>query len=382
MSNKKLYSFYFIYGMINSIAIQMLPLVMAYKGFIPSQVSVLLSAVFLAALFQPLIGFVTGKKVGVLSMLKLLLIVLVACSGVIFALTLYRPMLLVVLLFSVARLALSPIYDSYSTMAAQAGEVNYGLCRSGASLGFGIGMAIYTLIASVLNLEYSAAFIMVAILGALGILIISTFPAEQMTSSSANSSEFKPSIGRAVLLIAIYTLYFGALNMRISYASTYYVEFGYSTTFISLATFFLVIPEIIFLPLYNKLFARFNKMLLLYITILIAILQMVMYIVFTANPIILLLASMLNGFQIMLFFPTFFGLLQASLGPKNSSFGFVMNYTIQSLFVGIFNLLFIRPVIIEYNSMIPVFMLVIGVQLCAFIPLFIYHFKFGRKNMF
>lgn len=369
-----------MYGMINSIAIQMLPLVMSYKGFAPSQVAVILSFVFLAALFQPLVGFLTKHKLGSQPMLKLLLLILMVTSLTIFAITSYLPMLFVVLCFSIARLSISPIYDSLTTMAAQNHGINYGLVRSGASFGFGIGMAIYTLIANLLNLEYSASFITVAIIGLIAVVVVSTIPHEQPHSVEHSDQHVAPNLTKTILLIAMYTLYFGALNMRISYASTYYIEFGYNTTFISIATFFMVIPEIIFLPLYNRLFARFNKMLLLYLTVIIAVAQMVLYINFTGSPSILLFASLFNGFQIMIFFPTYFGMLQASLGPKNSSFGFVMNMTIQSLFVGIFNLLFIRPVIIEYNSMIPVFKLIIVVQLCALVPLVIYQLKFTRKK--
>lgn len=380
MSNKKLYLFYFMYGMINSIAIQMLPLVMSYKGFIPSQVAVILSFVFLAALFQPLIGVLTKAKFGSQRMLKMLLVVLIVTSLIIYSLTLYRPMLIIVLIFSIARLAISPIYDSFATMAIQSHGINYGLVRSGASLGFGIGMAIYTIIANLLGLEYSASFVVVTVLGVIGLVVVSMLPNQHAETTNDNKPDVAPNLTKAALLIAMYMLYFGALNIRLSYASTFYVEFGYTTTFISLATFFMVIPEIIFLPLYNRLFARVNKMLLMYLAIIIAILQMILYITFTGSPLILLFASMFNGLQIMIFFPTYFGLLQSSLGPRNSSLGFVMNTTLMSLFVGIFNLVVLRPLIITYNSMIPVYTIVIVVQLCAFLPLFIYHFKFERKR--
>lgn len=376
---KKLYLFYFMYGVINSIAIQMLPLVMTQKGFDPSQVTIILSCVFLAALFQPLIGLLTRQRFGSKRMLQMMLIGLLVTAVLIVANQVFTLMAGLVLLFSVARGSISPIYDSYATMASRDYQVNYGLVRSGASLGFGIGMAIYTLVANILGLEYNASFGMVAFIAILGLVIFNTLPTERTTTNSEVAETAKTNLLMVSLLILMYILYYGGLNIRISYMSTYYVEFGYTTTFISLATFFLVIPEIIFLPLYNRLFSKYNKVLLMAIAIFLGIIQMILYIAFPTKPIILLIACLFNGFQIMIFFPTYFGLLQDSLGPKNSAFGFIINMTLQSLFVGIFNLVAIRPVVIATGSTIPIFMMIIGLQLLAFGPLFIYKLKFSRK---
>lgn len=380
MSSKKLYGFYFMYGVLSSITMQMLPLVMIDKGYSNSQVSVILSFVFLAAIFQPLVGYLTKIKFGSKRMLELLVLLLIVTSLVIFAITQYVIMLFVVLLFSIARLSISPIYDSYTTKAVKTDNINYGLVRSGASLGFGLGMAIYTVVANIFNLSYSMAFVAIALVGVVAVTIMSTLPHEQVESSSNLQVESETNIPKSIILISIYVFFLGALNVRGSYMSMYYVEFGYTTSFISLATFFLVIPEVIFLPLYNRLFARFDKVVLLIASVLIAIFQLILYILFTGNPFILLFACLFNGFQVMLFFPTYFGLLQASLGIKNSSFGFVINMTMQSLFVGFFNLLLIRPVIVTYNSTIPIFILIIGMELMAFIPIAIYHFKYNKNK--
>ncbi len=380
MSTKKLYIFYFIIGIIGSVTIQMLPLVMTYKGFIPSQVAVIVSAVFLAALFQPFIGYLTRAKIGTLKMIQILLAVLIFMGIVIYTSTLYIPMLFFVLIFSVARLSISPIYDSYTTTAALEHGVNYGMARSGASLGFGIGMALFTALELTFDLNHSTAFIFISVLSVIGMMVISTLPKEKVQTKKHANDDSNTNVVKATLLIITFMLYFGALNMRVSYTSTYYIEFGYTTSFISLATFIMVIPEIIFLPLYNKLFSGFNKIMLLVLTVLLGIVQMVLYINFTANPAILLFSSLFNGLQIMLFFPTFFSMLQESLGAKNSSFGFVLNVTLQSIFVGAFNLICIRPLIIKYGSMIPVFKVIILVQIVSFIPIIIYYLLFEKNK--
>lgn len=380
MDTKKLYLFYFVYGVIASVATQMLPLVMKTKGFDASKITVILTVVFLAALFQPFVGHQTKTRFGSKNMLYLLVAVIVVTGFTIFMMDLYIPMILIVLVFSIARSSISPIYDSYTTIAAKKYNINYGLVRSGASLGFGLGMAIFTLIASILDLDYPSSFAFVSILGIIAILIVRTLPDERTQADDKVEEKSKTDLLGSILLIAMYVLYFGGLSIRMSYLSMYYVEFGYTTSFISLTTFAMVIPEIIFLPLYNVLFARFNKLVLLCCSILLGIMQMTMYILFTANPLLLIFASLFNGFQIMLFFPTFFGMLQDTLGEHNSSFGFVMNMTMQSLFVGIFNLIVIRPIIIEYNSIIPVYMVVICLQLAAFVPVIIMHYNYRRTS--
>lgn len=379
MDSRKLYLFYFMYGAINTIAIQMLPLAMSQKGFDNAQITMALSCVFLAALLQPIIGHLTSTRVGSKPMITVLLITILVTSLFFWGIDLYIPILIVIFMFSVARLSISPLYDSYATMAANHYSINFGLVRSGASLGFGVGMFIYALIANIFNLDYSSSFLFITTLSIIGMYLISSLPKEGMKFEGNAATESTTEVLKAVLLILMYVLYFGALNMRISYNSLYFSEFGRSTEFISLATFFMVIPELIFLPLYNKLFARFNKMYLLYTAVILGITQMVLYIMFPQSAIMLLFASMFNGFQIMVFFPTFFGMLQSALGARNSAFGFVINTTLMSLFVGIFNIIVIRPIFLATDTTISVFHIIIILQLCAFIPLFIYHRKYYGK---
>lgn len=379
MDSRKLYLFYFMYGAINTIAIQMLPLAMTQKGFNNGQITIALSCVFLAALLQPVIGHLTSTKVGSKPMIKMLLITILITSIFLFSTALYIPILIVIFMFSVARLSISPLYDSYATMAANHHNINFGLVRSGASLGFGVGMFIYAFIANIFNLDYSSSFLFITTLSIIGMYLISSLPKEGMKFEDNTATESKTELPKAVLLIMMYVLYFGALNVRFSYNSLFFSEFGRSTEFISLATFFMVIPELIFLPLYNKLFARFNKMYLLYAAVLLGITQMVLYIMFPQNTVMLLFASMFNGFQIMVFFPTFFGMLQTALGARNSAFGFVINTTLTSLFVGVFNIIAIRPIFLSTDTTISVFYIIIILQLCSFIPLFIYHRKYYGK---
>ncbi len=379
MDTKKLYLFNFCYGVINSIAIQMLPLVLVDKGYDASRVTIVLSFVFLASIFQPAIGILTKTKTGSKRMIHYLLVTLGLLSLAIFATTNFLLMILSVLIFSISRLSLSPIYDSVVTLSAKNHGTNYGLVRSGASLGFGTGMGIYTIVSSVFNWSYQMAFVFIVLIAIIGYFLVNRLPEETQIDTNNAKSDEKNHIFKYILLVAIYTLYFGGINLRISYISTYYIEFGYSTAFISLAAFAMVIPEVIFLPLYNRLFSKYNKVLLLVVTLVLGIIQLFLYTVFTAKPIFLLIISMINGFQIMLFFPTFFGLLQHSLNERNSALGFIINTTVMSLSVGFFNAFVIRPLYVGSGTTIPIFYAIIGLNVIALVPLFIYNIKFYRN---
>lgn len=379
MSTRKMYMFYFLVGSANAIAIQMLPLALTDKGFTSSQITLVLSVVFFAALFQPIVGYFTRTRLGSKGMINLLLLSMIITAGLMLVNQIYALMLVIILIFSIGRTSITPIFDSYSTMASIKHNVNYGLVRSGASLGFGTGMIIYAATAKVFNLSDSSSFLIIAILLGIGAIVLSFLPHEQQQSHEQNDQESKTNVKVSILLILMFMLYFGGLNLRISYLSMYYIEFGYSTSFISITTFFMVLPEVLFLPLYNRLFAHFNKSKLLAIAIGLGIIQMLMYISFTASPGLLIFCSLFNGFQIMVFFPTFFGLLQKSLGPKNSSFGFLMNMTIMSLFVGVFNTLVIRPLYLGQETTLIIFWVIIGLQIASFVPLAIYFFKYSKQ---
>lgn len=381
MTTKKLYFFYFCYGCINAVGIQMMPLFLSHKGFSLDQVTTLLSVVFIAALFQPVLGFITRHYMSSITMLKCLMVAIIITAFLMDINSQYGVIMLLILLFSVARLSISPIYDSYTTISCQQNNGNYGLIRSGASLGFGTGMMLYSIIAAVLGADINFSMIFIVILSFVGFILIFSLPAVEQQHGSGNSQdEHKTNLPLYILLVSIYALYFGALSLRITYLSSYYTEFNYSLAFISFTTFVMVIPEITIMPLYNRLFGRFNKQALLLVAVVLGLIQITMYTQFYMYPILLIITSIFNGLQIMIFFPTFFALLQDSLGPKNSAAGFLINMTCQSLFVGTFNQFVIKPAYLSSGTTLSIFTILLYLILASMIPLGIYHILVSRKH--
>ncbi len=365
----------------NAVALQMLPLVFADKGFNSAQVATLLSLFFLASLFQPLVGIFAKRNSDILTVRILALLMGVNALFMFFTKQ-YILMIPLVLLFSVARLSISPVYDSYVTNQTLMHGGNYGLIRSGASLGFGTGMLIYTGFAKLLNASSELSFVFILIISIIAFTLLTTLPSTPSTTTKHHQQLTKQKTNwfKYALLVMLYTLYFGGLGIRITYLSTYYVEFGYTTVFIAITTFIMVIPEVTIMPLYNRLFSNFSKVKLIMISISLGITQILLYIVAHDSAPLLMFTSLFNGLQIMIFFPSYFVLLQDSLGVENSSFGFIINMTVQALFIGIFSLIVIKPIYVHYNSTIPIFMTIIVMMLISYIPLIIYEQKYYKSN--
>lgn len=382
------YLFYFCLGVINAVAIQMLPLFLSGKNFDINQITTLLSFVFLAALFQPIIGFITSRYLSSVWMLRLLLIMSSISALLMYFNYSYSLMIFLVIMFSVTRLSFTPIFDSYSTGMCNKHGGNYGLMKSGASLGFGSGMLIFVTVSQLIGATESFAMIFLIAIMMMGLILMGQFkPIEQKQNDKDNIKNSSEDVDDRtnwflyLMLVLVYTTYFGGLGIRMTYLSSYYLEFDYTLFFVSLTTLVMVIPEIIFMPLYNRIFGRFNKAFLLMITIVLGIIQAQMYVHFHAYPLMLVITSLFNGLQIMIFFPTFFMLLQKSLGAKNSASGFLINMTIQSIFVGLFNQLVIKPIYISTGTTLSIYYTISVLMALAFIPLFMYYLRQKKLNL-
>ncbi|MFV0247044.1 MAG: MFS transporter [Mycoplasmatales bacterium] len=384
MSTKKLYFMNMCLGAMNAVALQMLPLILYDKQFNYSQVAFLLGLVYLSSFFIPLIGLINKRYLGDIGTFKLLMATFVLISIIMFESSTFVAMIGLVILFSLARVSIFPVNDSFLTKQVKQHKINYGFIKSGASMGFGIGMLSFTLLSNILHTNYNSAFVYMALLGFISFIIISTLPKDKIKPKELKNNlktTNKTDYLKYSLLVLIYITYYGALGVRISYLSTYYVEFGYTTLFISITTFFMIIPEIIIMPFYNKLFGKFDKAKLIAIAITLGIIQILLYLVFYNNPLMLLITSLFNGFQIMLFFPSFFNLLQGSLSEHDATPGFLMNMTIQAVIVGFIMVLLIKPLYTHFESTIPVFWVIIGMMIISYIPVLIFYLKYPRyKN--
>lgn len=377
----KLYGFNFMVGAINSIITQMLPLVFIVYGYNEGEISTLLSLVFFASLFQPIIGRLTSKRVGTVVMIITLLGTMALTSFILFYTRNIYLVGTILFIYSIARLANGPLNDSLISRLAVTEGVNYGFVRSGASLGYGMGMMIFTFLAYVFTLNDPASFILITILNIIAFAFIFGFKSYPLeTKATDQKTDEQTNWTKFIILTLIYMLYFGGLTLRVTYLSTYYVEFGYDNSFISLTTLVMVIPEVLLMPLYNRLFGRFNKILLVIIAVVLGIIQMLFYTFFTASPALLIFTSLFNGFQIMIFLPTFASLLQSSLGHNNSSFGFMINATIQSLFVATINQFVIKKFYVATSSTIPIFYIICILMILSLVPVFIYHFKYKKNS--
>lgn len=384
----KLYIITFCIGAMNTVSLQMLPFIFGEKSFNESQVGILLGLVFLSSVFMPVIGIFNKKYLGDLGTYKLLFSSVIVSTALMYFTSAFAVVALLVVVFSLARLTVLPTNDSFLTKQSAKHGISFGLMKSGASLGFGTGMFIFTGLSAIFDSSYSSSLFFIAALALIALVVVFSLPNEDKAEENAqgeekkqaNIQQVKTDIFKFGLLMAIFIFYYGALCMRVSYLPIYYNQYGYSTFIIALTTFFMVIPELTVMPFYNKLFGKYDKNKLMGIAVLIGILQMTMYITLHENLFFLLIASLLNGCQIALFFPSFYHLLGTSLSKDDATLGFLINMTLNSLVVALVLLLVAAPLYASSLSTIPVFFLIIVSMAIAFIPLVIYSIKYPNPK--
>lgn len=385
----RLYLITFCIGAMNTVSLQMLPFIFEEKKFDTSQVGILLGLVFLSSIFIPIIGMINKKFLGDLGTYKLLFSSVIVGTVLMYFTGGFALMAILVLVFSLARLTVLPVNDSFLTKQSVRNGVNFGLMKSGASLGFGLGMIIFTIISAILDSSYSSSLFFIASLAFIALVIVFTLPdddkIDKLNQTNENSNkevvDEKPTImPKYILLMLVFIFYYGGLCVRVSYLPIYYDQFGYTTTIIAITTFFMVIPELTIMPFYNKFFGKYDKTKLIGIAIMIGIIQMLMYITCHDNLPLLIIASLLNGCQIMIFFPSFYHLLGTSLSKSAATLGFLINMTLNSLVVAIILIVVITPLYVMTNSTIPVFFVIIASMAIAFLPLVIYFFKYPNKK--
>ncbi len=344
MKSKSLFSIYIVLGIMGAITTQALPVVYSSYGLTSNQVYNLISIVFLATAFQPLIGLVIDKFFSQERGISILFgLVGVFAISLIFVTT-YPLILIVILVFSIFRLPLFAIMDGYSAGVAQKYNLNMGLIRAGSTVGFGIGMVSLMAFLNVFNLTANYTFLYIAILGFITVILIEVnkpnkeaIEVQEVSNEAVVGADHGSKWFIVGLLLLLQVSFFGFSILKVNYTTPYLVEFGYSNQVIATTTLIGTIPIFILMPLFGKIFATFKKTTIVSAGIILNIVQTTLLLLFPTSVFIVYLAIFLNGFIFPLYTPVFGMLLRSALSPKIVSTGFTTVFTIQNLFVFFFN---------------------------------------------
>lgn len=387
MKSKNLFAIYIMLGMIAVIATQALPVVYESYGLTNNQIYNLISIVFLATAFQPILGFIIDKFFSQERGISLLFALVGVMSICLIFVQSYPFILFVILIFSIFRLPLFPIIDGYTAGVSSKLKLNMGSIRAGSTIGYGIGMTILMLFLNVFGLRSNFTFLFIAIVSFIAVGTIeltARYSEEDKKSIATNSSEnvdadnstkMKTKWDMVILLAFIQIGFFGFSILKVNYTTPFLVEHGYSNGFIAATTIAALFPLFILMPLFNTLFSKFKYTTLIYAATFISIFQVGLFLLFPENVIAVMFGSFLIGFIFPIYTPVFGLFLRKGLNAKYISTGFTTIFTIQNLFVFFFNQFIVINVLNTTNTVNSAYFICFVFFVLALVPTTILRFK-------
>ncbi len=384
MKSRSLFSVYLMLGIIGAITTQALPVVYNSYGLSSNQIYNLISIVFLATAFQPVLGMIIDKFFTQERGISLLFGIVGIISIALIFISTYPLILFVILILSIFRIPLFPIMDGYSAGQVEKHRLNMGLIRAGSTVGFGIGMATLMLFLNIFNLGSNYAFLFIAILSFIAVGIIELNSRNnssiQISESSNNDQqviveEVETKWDLVILLIILQVAFFGFTILKVNYTTPFLIENGFSNNIIATTTIVGMIPIFVLMPLFGTIFRKFKYSSILFFGILANVIQTGLFLLFPTSLAVILLGSFFNGFIFPLYTPVFGMLLRKGLNPKYISTGFTTIFTLQNLFVFFFNQFVVINVLNVTNTISSAYIICLGFFVLSFIPLLILRIK-------
>ncbi|MFV0246898.1 MAG: MFS transporter [Mycoplasmatales bacterium] len=380
MRGRYLFIVYVVIGISGSIAVQALPMIYNDYGFSSLQIYNLLSIVFLATALQPIIGYVIDKKLTQDQGLSALFSLAAITSLILFFLQSYTLVLIFVFLLSMFRIPTITISDGYNSTIAHMYGTNMPLIRSGASIGYGIGIILLESILVITHLSTNYAFIFIAIISLTASLLISVpkkiYRIKNVQQQVKEDHVTKKTDWSIIIpLVITQVLFFGCTILKISYTTPFLMFNGFNNTEISMSLVMGALPIFILMPLFSKIFRRYKRSTIMLVTICVGLIQTILYLSFPSSLFIVYLCSFLNGFLFPLYSPVYSMILRSSLDPKYISTGFTAIISLQNMFVFLFNALIVMNLVNIIGSPSVAFYISLLTSLIALIPVSILIYK-------
>ncbi len=332
--NRKIITIYFLLGVITNVFIIALPFILADKGFSASQIAIIISITYLASVFQPVVGYFADKtqkpklilQIGLIAVLVLSLVFTYASSQII--------VMISIIIISLFRATFFPLYDNIIATHCQHYALSYGKLRAGASYGFGFG--IFLLVPFVLIGGWASSFLLLVVCSIISFYYMFSIDdtlVYQSASKKVSYVEDSKQLAKNnnyMLLIIINVLILALSAIKLTYQSMLLVELDASIIALMLINFMVVLPEVILLPKFDRLYSKTSDYKLFYIATTIIIIHSLLLFI-THSIFLIFLVAPLHGYVMSIYLPSFFMRLKRSVAPTISSTAFLFNATIQSL---------------------------------------------------
>lgn len=376
MRKYSMFIFYYIVGIVNALALSAYPLIYASRGYSVEVISILVSISFIAIVFQPLVGYITDKFTTPLKMAKIIFIVYILSCLIMFVS--FKLFIIGLILNTITRSSIIPLVDGYVTRNTEQFEFSYAKMRTALPLGFGTSFIVSLLFIKLFRLPISGILLLLAGLGLIALVIIFGIKDNNLKGNGFienNNRVEKNDMLSIGMLFLFFILYAGSYQLSSTYLTTYYNEFEYSGLFMSVLNFLMIIPQIFLMFTYDKLLGWMKKSTVMMLAIILGIMQVIIYIIFPHNVIMLIVAIMFGGIQIVLFPASFYPELTRSIKTSQLSTGLTLLVTVQALWTGVYNQGFISRFYEVFGTTKVIYVILMITIVMSFIPMFIYRVK-------
>ncbi len=320
-TNIKLY--YFFISIIGGIFSSAMPLYYESLAYSSMQIGILIALPSVAMLLQPIWGIIVDK----FEKPREVAIIGISISALILALLLFTTnfyfVFAIILLYCIIKAPVWSSVDNIIITYCMNNNINYGPLRVFASAAWGSSLLLF--VPFVLLFGFKSFFIINLFISMFIVYIVLKLPtniklhtteAKETTSFAAGIHELKRD--REFMYITLFTLFFSALFVtNLNYQALYLEELGASELLISLAMFFSILPELILLPLGERIAKRINPLTMLQFVTVCYIIKFIVYANITTIT-ILIAFSALHGIAMSFYIPIFIKLIKASV-PNNVS---------------------------------------------------------------
>lgn len=364
---------YYIIGVLSSLFMVAYPLLFVERGYSTKEIGVLISLGFIASIFQPIIGYISDRflsKLKTLSLVFILFIIsaitMIFSSGYIFIGAL--------IINALMKSSMPALIDSYYNRFPEQFSFPYAKVRTAMPIGLGTAMFALSIFIALFDTSMNGVLIFVSILSIIALCVI--FSIEdlekddeqidvQVTNTSTNY--------QAVFALFMYAFLYAGMNQITStYLSIHFNQFGYSAQFIGTISLLMLVPQLLLMFNYERWLGNFKRTSIMAIAVAFGVAQASIY-VFMSNSIVMLaVASMFGGVQLVLYPASFYPSLAASVKTSRISTAMTLNATIQALLIGLFNVMVVSTVYQNTNTTVSVYVIVIIVELVSLLAIMMY----------
>lgn len=338
---------YLFAGLVSNLTSVALPLFYLSKGYSAEQIAFLFSITFLGAIFQPLIGSFTDHVKHPKTTLQICAILTTVFATSMFFTHSYLLMVILSIFLAIFRSSVFGILDGIATSLSLKHLWNFGLVRTGGSLGFGLGLLVSLPFLLVFGVDYLV--LVVAVLSLFSFILLFPFNDLDAHTKSKEKHDYMGELknlskSKVFIYMILLNIFFASTtSVRFAYTNIVLQNHQVSLIIISLISLFAVVFEVIFMAKCNDLINKFKFSSIMTVLIAIALTQNIIYALFPV-PIVLGLFACLHGITMAAYLPSWLRVFRNSIGEHVISTAFMISGTLSSIVFFIITALIIGPV--------------------------------------